>query len=477
MDVQMPEMDGLEASRQITARWKPHERPRIVAMTANAMQGDREMCLAAGMDDYVTKPIRVERAGRGGLTDAARVNLWAIVALIAARAAVTGRQAARGGPPPCSVRLRPRSLRPAWRQPRLHRQYQGLDPASDRPSACIARLAAQRPPGKVDQDWRPRLQRCAAWPTWSGRCGTRSGRPARHGAQSTQLAAGPPRPFWAAACGLRTSCVWWTHHRALLPTARPRQRCTRRAWPPPTRCWCRACARSATKACAAATCSRLEQRTRRAAARLGGRRPRNAALPPRALHRPPARHAVSLHETVQRLVDTGLRLNEPETSSAALHALVIEEVAELLGARRVLLVLEAPAGSGEGASHRRRAECPRAKRPPSCWPPSRPGSIEARRTRHDSRLRHGPEGADATRPAQLPRRAAGGARATARLRLRRPRRPVRPPPRHRPPPAGHPGRAGRRGAGQPAARRKGWSARWPSAPRRWSSAPNRRSAC
>jgi CheY-like chemotaxis protein len=60
MDVQMPEMDGLEASRRITAKWKPHERPRIVAMTANAMQGDREQCLAAGMDDYVTKPIRVD---------------------------------------------------------------------------------------------------------------------------------------------------------------------------------------------------------------------------------------------------------------------------------------------------------------------------------------------------------------------------------------------------------------------------------
>jgi len=60
MDVQMPEMDGLEASRRITTRWKMHERPRIVAMTANAMQGDREQCLAAGMDDYVTKPIRVD---------------------------------------------------------------------------------------------------------------------------------------------------------------------------------------------------------------------------------------------------------------------------------------------------------------------------------------------------------------------------------------------------------------------------------
>jgi signal transduction histidine kinase/DNA-binding response OmpR family regulator len=60
MDVQMPEMDGLEASRRITAKWPPEARPRIVAMTANAMQGDREMCLAAGMDDYLTKPIRVE---------------------------------------------------------------------------------------------------------------------------------------------------------------------------------------------------------------------------------------------------------------------------------------------------------------------------------------------------------------------------------------------------------------------------------
>ncbi len=59
MDVQMPEMDGLEASRRINKAFPDGNRPRIVAMTANAMQGDREMCLEAGMDDYITKPIRV----------------------------------------------------------------------------------------------------------------------------------------------------------------------------------------------------------------------------------------------------------------------------------------------------------------------------------------------------------------------------------------------------------------------------------
>ena len=60
MDVQMPELDGLDATRRICERWAPEIRPRIIAMTANAMAEDREACLAAGMDDYVAKPIRPE---------------------------------------------------------------------------------------------------------------------------------------------------------------------------------------------------------------------------------------------------------------------------------------------------------------------------------------------------------------------------------------------------------------------------------
>jgi signal transduction histidine kinase len=57
LDVQMPEMDGYQAAREIRRRW-PEDRPRIIAMTGNAMAGDRELCLAAGMDDYITKPLR-----------------------------------------------------------------------------------------------------------------------------------------------------------------------------------------------------------------------------------------------------------------------------------------------------------------------------------------------------------------------------------------------------------------------------------
>ena len=60
MDMQMPELDGLAATRRIRAELPPERQPRIVAVTANAMKGDRERCLEAGMDDYVSKPLRRE---------------------------------------------------------------------------------------------------------------------------------------------------------------------------------------------------------------------------------------------------------------------------------------------------------------------------------------------------------------------------------------------------------------------------------
>ncbi|GAB1543778.1 hypothetical protein NUACC21_64540 [Scytonema sp. NUACC21] len=60
MDVQMPEMDGLTATRHICQEWSASARPWIIAMTANAMQGDKEACLEAGMNDYVSKPIQIE---------------------------------------------------------------------------------------------------------------------------------------------------------------------------------------------------------------------------------------------------------------------------------------------------------------------------------------------------------------------------------------------------------------------------------
>jgi CheY-like chemotaxis protein len=93
MDVLMPEMDGMRATQAIRVLEELEFQPRIIAMTANAMEGDRETCLQAGMDDYVSKPVRAadlvaalrrvptasNPAAAAGLTPVARVTASAEV--------------------------------------------------------------------------------------------------------------------------------------------------------------------------------------------------------------------------------------------------------------------------------------------------------------------------------------------------------------------------------------------------------------
>ena len=73
MDLQMPELDGIDATRQIVAEHPPHRRPRIIALTANAFDEDRDQCIAAGMDDYMSKPLKTDTL-EAALTRATRIG-------------------------------------------------------------------------------------------------------------------------------------------------------------------------------------------------------------------------------------------------------------------------------------------------------------------------------------------------------------------------------------------------------------------
>src|SRR5258708_33289991 len=78
MDVQMPEMDGYEATREIHRRCAPGKAPYIIALTAHSMKGDQEKCLENGMDDYISKPVRASHIEETLLRAVSRLGLQGV---------------------------------------------------------------------------------------------------------------------------------------------------------------------------------------------------------------------------------------------------------------------------------------------------------------------------------------------------------------------------------------------------------------
>jgi CheY-like chemotaxis protein len=91
LDLQMPVLDGLSAARRIRAEWPEPQRPRLIALTACALTGDRDRCLAAGMDDYLSKPLHIHE-----LREALSLVPGAAEALLANQPALEAPQAADG---------------------------------------------------------------------------------------------------------------------------------------------------------------------------------------------------------------------------------------------------------------------------------------------------------------------------------------------------------------------------------------------
>ena len=200
MDVQMPEMDGVEATRRILERWTDGERPWIVAMTAEVMRGDREGFLAAGMNDYVAKPIRPQ-------------ELVAAITRTPSPGRVDG-AAGRGDGTAGRRRVGPRAAR------REHGRRRRLRGRADR--AVRDGLAGAREGGASRRSRRATPTRSAGRPTRSSRTPRRSAR-----TSSPIAAAGsrPPRRTARSMTGWRGSRPSTTSSSGCTPrSARARRR-------------------------------------------------------------------------------------------------------------------------------------------------------------------------------------------------------------------------------------------------------------
>jgi PAS domain S-box-containing protein len=154
MDVQMPEMDGLDATRTICARYPAELRPRIVAMTANAMSGDRELCLAAGMDDYLTKPIRLDQLA-AALRNTVRLEVGGPPQMVGA---IPGASVSEDGPASDLIVSVPQRVLRLLERPQTGADA-GIQPAGpsalDVNGAVPGEACVEQPIGLLDRDEEP----------------------------------------------------------------------------------------------------------------------------------------------------------------------------------------------------------------------------------------------------------------------------------------------------------------------------------
>ena len=306
-----------------------------------------------------------------GLIDSARVNIWGIASIAARECGEL--KAARHA---TALALRAHATERLPKNQNIAIWFESLDLHRDNPRRALelARLIAgrERGWGLANYLWTLAQQELAT---------SHHAAALRASTRSTRLQQARRGRLGGGATS--DAALWWTHHRALLANGK-----TAAAHDAIATAYALLVQGVSPLSDEGLRRSYLQQAFGEHAKVLRAwlNEARTAGLP-RERFTTHLRGATHLQEAVQRLVDTGLRLNE-QTTSAALQAFLIEEVAELLGARRVLLVLETADGP-----HIAGAQVPTDETPAALLQAITPWLDEARRTRQTT-LRHGPEGAD-----------------------------------------------------------------------------------